>query len=65
MAHIRSHLDAHTAPRWAAGGLRRARRAARFLAALEATAERHWPMAAYTVLSVATAGYVVAQLARL
>ena len=32
---------------------------------LERTAERHWPFAAYGVLTIATAGYVIAQLARI
>lgn len=64
MARIGIHHDAHSAPRWAATGLRKARRLGRFLAALEATAARHWPLTAYTALTLATAWYVAAQMAR-
>lgn len=65
MARIGIHHDAVTTPSWASKGLRRARRFARILAALEATAERHWPFAAYAILSILTAAYIAAQLTRL
>lgn len=46
----------HHLPKWAVNTLK-------FTRAWERTAERHWPMAAYAVLSLAAAGYVVQQLA--
>lgn len=65
MARIGIHHDAHTAPRWAATGLRQVRRLGRILATLEDTAARHWPLTAYTALTLATGAYVAAQMARI
>lgn len=58
MARIGSHTHTHTAPRWARQSVRAAR-------TLEKTAERHWPMASYAMLTVATMAYVVVQLTRI
>jgi hypothetical protein len=65
MARIGIHHDAHTTPTWAAKSLRTGRRIARALSNLEGAAERHWPFATYAVLSITTAVYVAAQMARL
>lgn len=55
MAHIRIHARPLTS----------ASRAARRLRYIEAMCERHWPFAAYTLLTLAAIGYVVAQIAPL
>lgn len=59
MAHHGAH---HTitvripVPGWTVTGMKR--RLRRF----EGKVARHWPFAAYTLLTLATAGYVIAQL---
>lgn len=58
MARISSHAHTHTAPAWARKSVTAAR-------TLEKAAERHWPMAAYAALTVATMAYVVVQMARI
>lgn len=59
MAQERCHARARTTAVTAA---RRLRTAARNL---EKLCARHWPMAAYGVLTVATMAYVVVQLTRI
>lgn len=56
--HLHHHHPVTAATRRAAQGLRLARH-------IERRAERHWPFVAYTALTLATAGYVIAQLARI
>ncbi len=54
----------HTRPtpsRWRRG-MSATRRAARYA---EGMVERHWPFAAYSLATLATAGYVVGQLAKI
>lgn len=58
MARIGIHPHPHTAPRWASKSLRAAR-------TIEGMCERHWPFAAYTLLTLGSAAYVLAQLVRI
>lgn len=48
----------HHLPKWAVKSLN-------FTRVIEGMVERHWPFAAYALLSLATAGYVLGQLARI
>jgi hypothetical protein len=56
--HARPHSTARRAHPRLSKWLRRARRA-------EGIVERHWPFAAYSLATLATAGYVLSQLARI
>lgn len=58
MAGVRHHHHPRRTPRWAAKSMTAAR-------SMERTCERHWPFAAYVLLTLATAGYVVGQIATL
>lgn len=57
MAHMHNHARTRTAaPSWRARSVNKARR-------FEGMVERHWPFAAYALATLATAGYVLGQLA--
>lgn len=55
----------HARTRSAPARPKRRMRLLRAIWRLEQTAERHWPFAAYALLTAATAAYIIGQLAKI